>query len=201
MRGKRNGLEAEALWSADRMLAELCETRSRLDAGAVGRVARRILAAERAGGRLHLMGIGKSAAVGRFIAASMCSTGTPANFLDAADALHGSAGVVRKGDVVIALSNSGRTAEAVACARLLKGLGASIVGISADRRSPLARLSDDFLEARVSHEGDRLNLAPRASVLAALYVLNVLSAALQAAKGLTKRQFQRWHPGGALGRR
>lgn len=194
-------LAAEARRAAADMAAQVEALAIRFDAAAAARAARLILAAERRGGRVHVLGIGKPGHVARYLAASLSSTGTPAYFLDAADALHGTAGQVRRGDVVIAVSNSGRTPETKAAVTLLRTLGARIVGVSGRPRSWLAAHGDVFLDAGVAREGDALNLAPRASVLAETLVLSALSAALQAAKRLTPAQFRRWHPGGALGER
>ncbi len=200
-RTKKVNLAAEARKAAGVMRAELSALHARFAPERVAQAARLVLAAEKKGGRVHLLGMGKPLAVARYLASSFSSTGTPAYALDAAEVVHGSAGQVRPGDVVIAISNSGETPETRAAATLVKSLGAKIVGVAGKPGSWLAKHSDVFLEAGVAREGDPLNLAPRASILAEIFVLNALSVALQAAKGLTVAQFRQWHPGGALGQR
>lgn len=182
------------------MLGELTVLERRMDFGAIARAARLILNAEKSGGRVHLLGVGKPLAVARYLAGSLSSTGTPAYAVDAAEAVHGGAGQVARGDVVIAISNSGETAETRAAAALVRSLGARVIGVTGKRSSWLGRNCDVFLDAGVAREGDRLNLAPRASVLAEILVLNALSVALQDSKRLTSARFRTWHPGGALGK-
>jgi arabinose-5-phosphate isomerase len=160
-----------------------------------------ILAARRAGRSLHLTGIGKSEYVARFLAASLSSTGTPAFFLHGTEALHGSAGQVRRGDVVIAISNSGETAELKAAVALLKAQGAKVIGVTGRPASWLGRQSQLVLDSGVRREGDGLGLAPRASVMAQILVLQALAVELQESQRLDKTAFQRWHPGGSLGSR
>ncbi len=160
-----------------------------------------ILAARRAGHGLHLTGIGKSEYVARYLAASLSSTGTPAFFLHGTEAVHGSAGQVRRGDVVIAISNSGETHELKAAVGLLQAQGAHIIGVTGQPASWLGRRSCVVLESRVRREGDRLGMAPRASVMAQTLVLQALAVELQEAGKLDKDGFQRWHPGGRLGAR
>jgi arabinose-5-phosphate isomerase len=160
-----------------------------------------ILAARHARHSLHLTGIGKSEYVARYLAASFSSTGTPAFFLHGTEALHGSAGQVCKGDVVIAISNSGETQELKAAVSLLKSLGALIIGVTGQPKSWLGRQSSVVLDSHVWHECDRLGLAPRASVMAQILVLQALGVELQAAQKLDKAAFKRWHPGGSLGAR
>jgi len=160
-----------------------------------------ILAARRAGHSLHLTGIGKSEYVARYLAASLSSTGTPAFFLHGTETLHGSAGQVRQGDVVIAISNSGETVELKAAVSLLKAQGAQIIGVTGRPASWLAKQSRVALNSGVRREGDALGMAPRASVLAQMLVLQALAVELQAAQRLDKAAFKRWHPGGSLGKR
>jgi|GEM_PF-96069 arabinose-5-phosphate isomerase len=161
---------------------------------------RLILEAEAAGKRLHLTGVGKCEYVAGFVASSYSSTGTPSFFLHATEAAHGASGQVRAGDVVIAISNSGETDELKAAVLTLKKNGAVILGVSGRPGSWLARHSDAFLWAGVRREGDELNMAPRASVMAEILVLNALGVALQHHKRFTAEQFKAFHPGGSLGR-
>jgi arabinose-5-phosphate isomerase len=160
-----------------------------------------ILAARRAGHSLHLTGIGKSEYVARYLAASLSSTGTPAFFLHGTETLHGSAGQVRKGDVVIAISNSGETLELKGAVSLLKAQGAQVIGATGEPASWLGKQSRVVLECGVRREGDALGMAPRASVMAQILVLQALAVELQAAQRLDKASFKRWHPGGSLGAR
>ncbi|MGH9848117.1 MAG: SIS domain-containing protein, partial [Blastocatellia bacterium] len=156
-----------------------------------------IEAAEAGGGRLHITGIGKPEYVSGYVAALLSSTGTPAYFLHGTECVHGSAGQIRPGDVVIAISNSGETPELKAAISAIKRNGARIVGVSGNRDSWLAEMSDEFLYAGVEREGSPLNFEPRASVLAQIYVLAALSIELQARKGITQSDYNAWHPGGA----
>jgi arabinose-5-phosphate isomerase len=155
----------------------------------------------RSDGRVIVTGLGKSGLVGAKIAATLTSTGTPASFVHAADALHGDSGTVREGDVVIAISNSGETAEVCAFVELVQP-GATVIGISGcGGSSSLARLADVSLDAGVDRECDPLDLAPTASTTVTLVLGDALAAGLMAARGFTADDFKRHHPGGALGRR
>ena len=158
-----------------------------------------ITRSEAAGGRLHLTGIGKPGHLSGYFASLFSSTGTPAYFLDGTEAVHGSSGQVRLGDVVIAISNSGNTSELLYTVRTLKNNGAKIIGVSGNADSQLAELSDVFLHAPVSEEGGPLNRAPRNSIMVEMCVLQGLSVALQSIRDITPQDYVRWHPGGALG--
>ncbi len=158
-----------------------------------------ILEAEKNGSRVHITGIGKPGHVAGYIASLLSSTGTPAYELHGTEAVHGSSGQVRAGDVVIAISNSGETTELKATVATLKNNGAKIIAVTGKRDSWLANIGDAFLYAGVESEGDPLNRAPRASILAEVYVLQGLSLLLQCKKGITPQQYVKWHPGGALG--
>ncbi len=158
-----------------------------------------IMEAENKGNRVHITGIGKPGHVAGYIASLMSSTGTPTYELHGTEAVHGSSGQVRPGDVVIAISNSGETAELKATVTTLKNNGAKIIAVTGNRESWLATMGDAFLYAGVEKEGDPLNRAPRASILAEVYVLQGLSLLLQCIKGITPQQYVKWHPGGALG--
>lgn len=160
-----------------------------------------ILRAEAQGKRLHVTGVGKPEYVAGYVASSFSSTGTPAFFLNATEAGHGASGQVAPGDVVIAISNSGETAELKAAISTVKKNGAQVIGVSGRRESWLGRQSDVFLFAGVESEGDALNMAPRASVLAELLVLSALGVELQQKKNFSASDFRSFHPGGELGRR
>ncbi|MCC0670916.1 SIS domain-containing protein [Clostridioides sp. ES-S-0145-01] len=159
-----------------------------------------IFEAERSYGRVHVTGIGKPGHVSGYISSLLSSTGTPAYVLHGTEAVHGSSGQVLEGDVVIAISNSGETQELKATVETLKANGAKIIGVSGNVDSYLKNSSDIFLFAGVKQEGDCLNKAPRASILAETIVLQSLSVALQYAKGLDAKQYLKWHPGGSLGK-
>lgn len=158
-----------------------------------------ILEAEKNGNRLHITGIGKPGHVAGYIASLLSSTGTPTYELHGTEAVHGSSGQVRPGDVVIAISNSGETAELKATVAALKNNGAKIIAVTGNTDSWLAKEGDSFLFAGVEHEGDTLNRAPRASIIAEILVLQGLSIILQEIKEITPKQYVSWHPGGALG--
>jgi sugar/nucleoside kinase (ribokinase family)/D-arabinose 5-phosphate isomerase GutQ len=165
------------------------------------RAAQLILSSERQGGRVHLTGVGKCAYVAAYAAALLSSTGTPSVELDALECTHGSAGQIRAGDVVIAVSNSGRTAELLDAVGAARQMGAHVIALSASPDSPLGRAADVALVARVTQEGDPIGLAPRASTLAQILVLAALSVELQVRKGMDRAEYHRRHPGGSLGKR
>ena len=146
-----------------------------------------------------MTGIGKPEHVARYAASLFASTGTPASFLHGTEAVHGSAGQVVAGDVVVAISNSGATAELLASVEAVRRLGARVLAITGDAASPLARAADAVLDAGVAREGGGLGLAPRASVAAALLVLAALSAALEEECGFTRADYHARHPAGKLG--
>lgn len=155
--------------------------------------------AESRGGRVHITGIGKPEYVSGYIAALFSSTGTPAYFLHGTECVHGSAGQVKRGDVVIAISNSGQTQEIKLTINALKNNGALIIGVSGNAQSWLAEHSDEFLYAGVKREGSPLNFEPRASILAQIYVLVALSIELQARKKISLADYNSWHPSGNIG--
>ena len=152
-------------------------------------------------GRVVVMGMGKSGHVARKIAATLASTGTAAFFVHPGEASHGDLGMIAHDDVVIALSNSGESAEITAILPLIKRRGAKLVGMSGNPVSTLARESDAHLNAAVDKEACPHNLAPTASTTAALALGDALAVALLDARGFTAEDFARTHPGGSLGRR
>lgn len=158
-----------------------------------------ILDAESKNNRLHVTGIGKPGHVAGYAASLLSSTGTPTYELHGTEAVHGSAGQVLSGDVVIAISNSGETSELKATVETLKKNGAKIIAVTGNPESWLAKSADVALIAGVKHEGDPLNKPPRASILAEIVMLQSLSVLLQETRGLTPQEYVRWHPGGALG--
>lgn len=158
-----------------------------------------IIEAENSDKRVHITGIGKPGHVAGYIASLLSSTGTPTYELHGTEAVHGSSGQVRPGDVVIAISNSGSTAELKATVTTLKNNGAKIIAVTGNPESWLAQTADAFLFAGVEHEGDTLDRAPRASIIAEVFVLQGMSIILQSMKDITPQQYVKWHPGGALG--
>lgn len=197
----KQGRATEAVESFfDLVSEELASLRTRAEVDAVERAADLILECESRGGRVHVTGIGKSEHIARYVASLLSSTGTPAYFLHATECVHGSAGQVCKSDITIAISNSGTTPELMCAVEVLRESGIKIIGVSGNRESQLAGVADVLLYAGVDNEGGGLNLVPRASILAKIYVLCALSVALEARKGLTREQYARWHPGGAIGR-
>ena len=184
----------------DLAIEELTALRTRAEADAIERAADLILESEALGGRVHVTGIGKSEHIARYVAALLSSTGTPAYFLHATECLHGSVGQVCDNDITIAISNSGTTPELLHAIEVLRESNTKVIAVTGDSDSSLARVADVMLYAGVDNEGGALNLVPRASILAKVYVLCALSVALEAHKGLTREQYARWHPGGALGR-
>lgn len=159
-----------------------------------------ILEAEKNNRRVHVTGIGKPGHVSGYIASLLSSTGTPSYILHGTEAVHGSAGQVMPGDVVIAISNSGETDELKATVTTLKNNGAKIIAVTGKPESWLAKQGDVFLFAGVDEEGGTLNKAPRSSIAAEIIVLQGLSVLLQNTKGLTLQQYVKWHPGGSLGK-
>ncbi|MBD5801806.1 Arabinose 5-phosphate isomerase KdsD [Azoarcus sp. Aa7] len=152
-------------------------------------------------GRVIVTGIGKSGHIGRKLAATLASTGTPAYFVHAAEAAHGDLGMITPEDIVIALSNSGASEEVLTIVPLVKRQGAKLISITGKPESPLAREADVHLDAAVAEEACPLNLAPTASTTAALALGDALAVALLDARGFGADDFARSHPGGSLGRR
>ncbi len=189
----------EALRTFETGVEELSALRNRLDAESFERATALIRAAVAEGGRVHVTGVGKPEHVAHYAAIALSSTGTPATFLHATEAVHGSAGQVVAGDVVIAISNSGETAELRHAVEAVQALGARVVAVTGDRASWLGTHAEVVLDAGVAREGGGLGLAPRASVAAELLVLAALSAALETASGLTRADYHARHPAGALG--
>jgi arabinose-5-phosphate isomerase len=152
-------------------------------------------------GRVVVSGMGKSGHVGGKIAATLASTGTPSFFLHPAEASHGDLGMVTRGDVVLAISYSGETAELLMILPLFKRMGAGLLAMTGNPASTLARESDVHLDVSVPAEACPLNLAPTASTTATLAMGDALAVALLKHRGFTEADFARSHPGGALGRR
>jgi arabinose-5-phosphate isomerase len=163
--------------------------------------ARAVQAVLQCRGRTVVMGMGKSGHVGRKIAATLASTGTPAFFVHPAEALHGDLGMVAAGDVVLAVSNSGEGDELAVVLPALRRLGVTLVAMTGQPGSTLARHADLVLDSGVDQEACPLNLAPTASTTAQMALGDALAVALLDARGFSEHDFARSHPGGSLGRR
>jgi len=151
-------------------------------------------------GHVVITGLGKSGLVGAKIAATLASTGTPSFFLHSADALHGDSGALTSGDVLIAISNSGETAEVNAIAKMAKSWGNSVIAITKDSNSSLAKSSDAVISIAFDKEADPLNLAPTTSTTLTIAAGDALASELMAHRGFTSLDFGKRHPGGALGK-
>jgi arabinose-5-phosphate isomerase len=179
-------MEAEAV----RALAD------RLD----GAFAEAVAMVEACRGRVVVTGVGKSGHVGRKIAATLASTGTPAFFVHAGEALHGDLGMIRPEDLVIAIAHSGETPEVLQFREALRAIGSKVIALTGRPSSTLARSADLVLDTGVQEEGDTLNLAPTVSSTATLALGDALAVALMARRNFTRADFGRYHPGGALGK-
>jgi arabinose-5-phosphate isomerase len=183
-----------ALDIEERAIAAL---KPRLDAAFV-RACRICLACR---GRIIVTGMGKSGHIARKIAATLASTGTPSFFMHAAEASHGDIGMITREDVLLAISNSGETAEVLVMIPHVSRLGVPVIAITGNARSSVARAAGAHLDVSVAEEACPLNLAPTASTTATLAIGDALAVALLEARGFTSQDFARSHPGGALGRK
>lgn len=152
-------------------------------------------------GRVVVMGMGKSGHIGRKMAATLASTGTPALFVHTAEATHGDLGMIKADDLVVAISNSGESGELAAILPVVKRLGVIVVAMTGNLESTLARHADLVLDCSVEAEACPLNLAPTASSTAQMAMGDALAVALLDARGFKAEDFARSHPGGALGRK
>jgi arabinose-5-phosphate isomerase len=151
-------------------------------------------------GRVVVTGVGKSGAIGRKLASTLASTGTPSLFLHAAEGLHGDLGMVMAGDVLIALSYSGRTDDLTGILPVIKEMNVPVIALTGNRNSYLAGQADVVLDIGVAQEACPLNLAPTASTATALAMGDALAVCAMQQRGFTMENFARFHPGGALGR-
>jgi arabinose-5-phosphate isomerase len=179
-------MEAEAIACAARRLDAQFASAVQLIAGHTGKVI--------------VTGLGKSGFVAQKLAATLCSTGTPAAFLHPVDAMHGDVGIYAEGDPTILLSKSGTTLELLRLIPVLRGLNSPLIGIIGNRVSPLAKQIDVLLDASVRAEADPHNLAPTASTAAATAIGDALALAVMQARELTPEDFAQRHPAGQLGR-
>jgi arabinose-5-phosphate isomerase len=152
-------------------------------------------------GRVVVTGMGKSGIICKKIAATLSSTGTPALFLHPAEAIHGDLGMVVRGDIVLAISNSGETEEILSLLETLKRLGIPVISMVGNPQSTLARYSDVVLDVSIRREACPLGLAPTASTTATLALGDALAIALSERKGFKAEDFASLHPGGKLGKR
>jgi arabinose-5-phosphate isomerase len=180
-------LEREALASVEARLGDAFASAVALIAASTGRVI--------------VAGVGKSGLIGRKIAATLTSTGTPAAFLHPADSAHGDLGIVGRNDVAILISKSGESDELLLLLEHLQGLGVRTIAITGDTSSALSRLCDVALDAWVREEACPHDLAPTTSTTVALAIGDALAVTLLEHKGFRREDFARLHPGGALGRR
>jgi arabinose-5-phosphate isomerase len=151
-------------------------------------------------GRVIVTGVGKSSLIAQKMVATLNSTGTPAVFMHAADAVHGDLGIIQKDDVVICLSKSGETAEIKVLTPLLKAGGNKLIAITGNMKSYLAAHADRVIDASVKEEACPMNLAPTSSTMAQMAIGDALAVCLLHARGFTEKDFARFHPGGSLGR-
>lgn len=152
-------------------------------------------------GRVVVIGMGKSGLIGKKIAATLASTGTPAFFMHPAEGMHGDLGMLVKGDVIIGISNSGETEEMKVLLPLIKRLGSKLIAIVGKKDSTLGRESDCILDASIEKEACPLNLAPTASTTVALALGDALAVALVECRGFKAEDFAMFHPSGSLGKR
>lgn len=178
---------------------ELNQFMQTIDTESLAQAKQLILDAESKNQRIHITGIGKPGHVAGYIASLLSSTGTSTYELHGTEAVHGSSGQVKPGDVVIAISNSGETKELKATVETLKHNGAKIISVTGHKDSWLAKQGDVVLIAYADKEGDKLNKPPRISILVEIMLLQTLSILLENEKGLSPEKYVKWHPGGALG--
>ncbi len=165
-----------------------------------GRAVALILHTLDGGGKIVITGLGKSLHIGQKIAATLTSTGSPAVVLHPAEAMHGDMGILNKGDVVVALSYTGASDELLALLPMIKGYDVRIVALTGDTDSPLARNSDEVIPVTVDREACPLNISPTSSTTAMLAVGDALAMVLLEARGFSRDDYAKLHPGGAIGR-
>lgn len=193
--------QSESLASAHRTFATEISALQALDArldASFEQAVEMVLACQ---GRVVVTGIGKSGHIAKKIAATLASTGTPAFFMHGAEAIHGDLGMLTQQDIVLALSYSGAAQELLTVVSVVRRLGARLIAVTGHPQSELARNADLHLDAHVAQEACPLNLAPTASTTAALVLGDAIAVACLEARGFSREDFARSHPGGALGRR
>ncbi len=178
--------------------AEALQTLAKRMDGQFSEACRLILANQ---GRVVVTGMGKSGHIGNKIAATLASTGTPSFFVHPGEASHGDLGMITPADILLAISNSGETAEILTILPIIKRMGVKLIALIGNTNSSLARQADAFLFVGVEKEACPHNLAPTASTTAALAMGDALAVALLKSRGFTREDFARAHPSGSLGRR
>ncbi|MBI4574167.1 MAG: KpsF/GutQ family sugar-phosphate isomerase [candidate division NC10 bacterium] len=191
----------DALQAARRVLGIEAEAVRALIPRLDGRFVQSVEMLQACRGRVVLTGMGKSGFIAKKIAATLASTGTPALFLHPAEGVHGDLGMVVRGDVVVAVSNSGETEEIVELLPAFKRLGVGLIALAGNPLSTLARQSDVVLDVGVAEEACPMSLAPTASTTAALAMGDALAVALWERRGIRPEDFALIHPGGTLGRK
>jgi len=151
-------------------------------------------------GRIIIVGVGKSGLIGKKIAATFASTGTPSFFVHSTEAVHGDLGMICHDDIVIAISNSGETQEVLDVLYSIRQIGAQIIAVTSHKDSTLGRESDLVIEAPVKQEADELNLAPTNSSTATLVIGDAIALTVSRKKGFSKSDFGKFHTGGSLGK-
>ncbi|MGA8941832.1 MAG: SIS domain-containing protein [Thermoactinomyces sp.] len=151
-------------------------------------------------GKVVFLGVGKSGHIGKKLAATFASTGTPAFFVHATEAVHGDLGMIEKDDIVIAISNSGETKELLNTLPSIEIIGATLISMTGNKNSTLAKKSEIAIEVHIDREADQHNLAPTSSSTAALVVGDALAVTVSRIKGFEKKEFGLYHPGGSLGK-
>lgn len=177
-------------------IAELESLRNRLDANFLKAV--EIINSGK--GKLIIVGIGKSAHVGNKVVATLNSTGTPAQFLHASEAIHGDLGVIQKTDVVLCISNSGNSPEIVNLLPFLKEYSSALIGMTGNKNSKLAEFSDVILNSAVEKEACPIKLAPTSSTTVQMALGDALAVCLMELNGFQEKDFAKFHPGGSLGK-
>ncbi|MDD4124487.1 MAG: SIS domain-containing protein [Eubacteriales bacterium] len=178
---------------------EFNKTTASVDKKSLTAAAAMIIEAKKHNNRLHITGIGKPSHAATYAASLFSSTGTPAYYLHGTEAVHGSCGQLVGGDIVICITNSGETDELKATATAVRNNGCKIIAVTGKPNSWIGKYADICLPASVSHEGGVLNRAPRASIIAEIFVLQCLSILLQEDACLTPDEYIKSHPGGMLG--
>ncbi|WP_016999813.1 KpsF/GutQ family sugar-phosphate isomerase [Mammaliicoccus lentus] len=151
-------------------------------------------------GRIIVLGVGKSGLIGKKMAATFASTGTPSFFVHSTEAVHGDLGMICEEDIVLAISNSGETSEVINTLPSIKEIGASLISITKSKSSTLGKASNIVIEIPIKAEADKYNLAPTNSSTATLVIGDAIALTVSQIKGFTKKDFGRYHPGGALGK-
>lgn len=177
-------------------ISELEKLKNRLDE----RFVRAVNVIHEATGKLIIVGIGKSAHIGNKIVATLNSTGTPAQFLHASEAIHGDLGVIQKTDVVLCISNSGNSPEIVTLLPYLKDYAAALIGMTGNPASKLAEFSDVVLDTSVTKEACPIKLAPTSSTTVQMALGDALAVCLMELGGFREQDFAKFHPGGSLGK-